>query len=297
MNIDIGSWFETLINWLRSDVQWLFSGISAVLRMLVDTAEYVLIAVHPAVVIAVLVVLAFVVTRRPGLPLFTLAAFLLILQMDLWLATMSTFALMFVAVTIALAIGIPLGILAALSNPVSVVVRPTLDLMQSMPVFVYLIPSVFFFGVGTIAGVAATIVFALAPAVRMTELGIRQLDLELLEAARAFGATPRLILSDVQLPLAMKSVLAGVNQVIMLALSMVVVAGMVGAGGLGSIVVQGVTRLDVAQGFEGGLAVVILAVYLDRVTGSAHSLSGFVRNLRSRRSAKPQSNPVPVNSI
>jgi glycine betaine/proline transport system permease protein len=176
--------------------------------------------------------------------------------------------------------------------------------MQAMPVFVYLIPAVFFFGVGQVPGIAATIVFAIPPAVRLTELGIRQMDSELLEAAQAFGAKKSLILRDVQLPLAFPSIMVGVNQVIMLALSMVVVAGLVGAGGLGGVVVQGVAQLDTARGFEGGLAVVILAVYLDRVTGGASSLPGVLRKgsrLRKERAAAkaitPQVNPEPALAV
>jgi glycine betaine/proline transport system permease protein len=154
---------------------------------------------------------------------------------------------------------------------------------------------VFFFGVGQVPGIAATIVFAIPPAVRLTELGIRQLDSELLEAARAFGAKKSLILGDVQLPLAFPSIMVGVNQVIMLALSMVVVAGLVGAGGLGGVVVQGVAQLDTARGFEGGLAVVILAVYLDRVTGGASTLPGLLRSTsRLRKERAAAKNAVPA---
>lgn len=155
--------------------------------------------------------------------------------------------------------------------------------MQAMPVFVYLIPAVFFFGVGTVPGIVATIVFAIPPAVRLTELGIRQLDPELVEAATAFGAKRGTILNDVQLPLAFPSIMAGVNQVIMLALSMVVVAGLVGAGGLGGVVVEGVAQLDAAKGFEGGVAVVVLAIYLDRVTGGAKYITEYIRNRRMKK--------------
>jgi glycine betaine/proline transport system permease protein len=151
---------------------------------------------------------------------------------------------------------------------------------QTLPVFVYLLPAVFFFGIGVVPGVVATTVFAIPPAVRLTELGIRQVDKEVVEAAVAFGSRPRQVLRDVQLPLAMPSIMAGVNQVIMLALSMVVIAGMVGGGGLGAVVVQAVTTLDIGQGFEGGLAVVIVAIYLDRVT-AAFSERGI--RLRRRR--------------
>lgn len=288
MTVDVGGFFESLINWLRGNVSWFFDGISWLLGQIVGTAQYVLIALHPVVIIGVLVLLAAAVTRRPGLPVFTAAGFGLIAYMGLWIQTMQTVAMVVVAVLLALVVGIPLGIWAALDGRISALIRPVLDLMQSMPVFVYLIPAVFFFGVGTIPGIAATIIFSVAPAVRLTELGIRQLDAELLEAARAFGAKPGLILRDVQLPLALKSIMAGINQVIMLALSMVVVAGLVGAGGLGGVVVEGVARLDTARGFEGGIAVVIVAVFLDRLTGGAQSLVGFLRERRAQRSASRQ---------
>lgn len=283
MSLDVGGWFESVINWLRGNFGWFFDGIAWLVSQIVGAVEYALIGIHPFVIIAVLTAVAALMTRRVGLPLFSAVAFLLIVSMGLWVETMSTLAIVLVSVVIALAIGIPLGIWAALSSPVSTAVRPVLDLMQSMPVFVYLIPAVFFFGVGTVPGIAATIVFAIPPAVRLTELGIRQLDVELLEAAKAFGAKKSLILKDVQFPLALKSIMAGVNQVIMLALSMVVVAGLVGAGGLGGVVVGGVAQLDTAQGFEGGVAVVILAVYLDRVTGGVHSVAGVLRRRRVRK--------------
>jgi len=187
-----------------------------------------------------------------------------------------------VAAAIATAVGIPLGVLAARSRTVSVVLRPVLDLLQTTPVFVYLIPAVFFFGVGVVPGVVATTISAIAPGVRLTELGIRQVDAEMVEAAHAFGARPGQILREVQLPMALPSIMAGVNQVIMLALSMVVVAGLAGAEGLGTVVVRAVTQLDVAAGFEGGLAVVLLAIFLDRLTGALAAPSR--RRWGSRRS-------------
>ena len=285
MQLNVGTWFAAVIDWLLANVGWFFDAVSWVVKLLVGNVEAVLVGLHPFLIIAVLAVAAAVLTRSLGLTVFSVLAFLLIVSMGLWVESMSTLAVVVVSVVFSLLIGIPLGIWAALNSTVSTVVRPVLDLMQAMPVFVYLIPAVFFFGVGTVPGIAATIIFAIPPAVRLTELGIRKLDLELLEAATAFGAKRSLILKDVQLPLAFPSIMAGVNQVIMLALSMVVVAGLVGAGGLGGVVVQGVAQLDTARGFEGGLAVVILAVYLDRVTSGARSLSDV---LQSRRIKKEQ---------
>jgi glycine betaine/proline transport system permease protein len=294
MNLDVGGWFESLIDWFLANLGWFFDGVAWLTSQIVGGVEFGLVALHPLVIIALLTALAAFMTRSLGITIFSAVAFLLILSMGLWLETMASLSIVLVSVAAALLIGIPLGIWAALSNSVSAVMRPILDLMQAMPVFVYLIPAVFFFGVGTVPGIAATIVFSIPPAVRLTELGIRQLDHELLEAAQAFGAKESLILRDVQLPLAFPSIMVGVNQVIMLALSMVVVAGLVGAGGLGGVVVQGVAQLDTARGFEGGLAVVILAVYLDRVTGGASSLAGALRKgsrLRKERAAAKAATP------
>jgi glycine betaine/proline transport system permease protein len=195
---------------------------------------------------------------------------------------MQTLALVLVAAVIATAVAVPIGILAARHRAVSVVVRPVLDFMQTTPVFVYLIPAVFFFGVGVVPGVVATILFAIPPGVRLTELGIRQVDREVVEAAQAFGARPGQVLREVQLPLALPSIMAGVNQVIMLALSMVVTAGLLGAAGLGAVVVRAVTQLDVGSGFEGGLAVVLLAVFLDRLTAAFGHPTALSRLLRAR---------------
>ena len=294
MHLDVGTWFAALIDWLLANFGWFFNAISWLINLLVGDVANVLIGLHPFLIIALLVAAAAGLTRSVGLSVFSVLAFLLIYSMGLWTDSMSTLAVVLVSVVFSLAIGIPLGIWAALNNTVSKVVRPILDLMQAMPVFVYLIPAVFFFGVGMVPGIAATIVFAIPPAVRLTELGIRKLDVELLEAATAFGAKRSLVLKDVQLPLAFPSIMAGVNQVIMLALSMVVVAGLVGAGGLGGVVVQGVAQLDTARGFEGGLAVVILAVYLDRVTGGAQSLGDVLRRRRVRKEQRAAATTTPA---
>ena len=283
MQLDVGTWFAAFIDWSLATFGWFFDAVSWLVSLLVGNVEGVLVGLHPILIIAVLAGAAAFLTRSLGLTVFSALAFLLIVSMGLWVESMSTLAVVLVSVVFSLAIGVPLGIWAALNGTVSAVVRPVLDLMQAMPVFVYLIPAVFFFGVGMVPGIAATIIFSIPPAVRLTELGIRKLDVELLEAATAFGAKKGLILKDVQLPLAFPSIMAGVNQVIMLALSMVVVAGLVGAGGLGGVVVEGVAQLDTARGFEGGLAVVILAIYLDRVTSGARSLGEVLRSRRIRK--------------
>jgi glycine betaine/proline transport system permease protein len=200
--------------------------------------------------------------------IFTAASLVLIMGMGLWRETVETLALVLSATLASLLLGIPLGIWAALNDTVEKTIRPILDLMQTMPAFVYLIPAAMFFGLGRVPGVVATFVFAMPPAVRLTNLGIRQVPIELVEAGLAFGCTTRQLLFKVQLPGARPSIMAGVNQTIMLALSMVVIASMIGAGGLGDVVLTGIQRLDVGLGFEGGLGVVILAIILDRITQS-----------------------------
>ena len=199
---------------------------------------------------------------------FAVVAVVLIIGMGLWDRTVQTLALVLAASTVALLLGVPLGIAMARSDFVESVVRPVLDLMQTMPPFVYLIPAAIFFGLGTVPGAIATLVFAMPPAVRLTNLGIRQVAAEKVEAGLAFGCTPRQLLFKVQLPLAMPSIMAGINQTIMLSLSMVVIASMIGAGGLGGTVLTGIQRLNIGLGFEGGLAVVFLAILLDRITQS-----------------------------
>ena len=201
-----------------------------------------------------------------GMGAFTLLGLLLIWGMGFWEETMQTLALVLSSTCMALLIGIPLGIWAGKSERCNRMLRPVLDCMQTMPAFVYLIPAVLFFGLGTVPGAFATIIFAMPPVVRLTGLGIRQVPENVIEAARSFGATPRQLLFKVQLPLALPTILTGINQTIMMALSMVVVSAMISAGGLGEVVLKGITQMKIGLGFEGGIAVVILAIILDRIT-------------------------------
>ncbi len=221
----------------------------------------------PWVLALVLIVLSFWrVGWRFGL--FAIIALALIFSMDLWPETIRTLSLVVASSIAALIIGLPIGIAMSRSDRVEMLVRPVLDLMQTMPPFVYLIPAAIFFGLGTVPGAIATLIFAMPPAVRLTNLGIRQVSQEHVEAGQAFGCTPRQLLVKIQLPLAMPSIMQGINQTIMLALSMVVIASMIGAGGLGGTVLTGIQRLQVGLGFEGGLAVVFLAILLDRISQS-----------------------------
>ncbi|ATB46618.1 ABC transporter permease [Corallococcus macrosporus] len=263
--LKIGEGFEELIDWLGTQGAPLFDVIRAALSACISGLEYVLLLPPSYAIIAVLMVLAWRLSGL-GTAVFTALGMLLIQDMGLWQATMETLALVLSSALVALVLGIPLGIWASYSRTVERVLRPALDLMQTMPAFVYLIPAVLFFRLGKVPGVVATVIFAMPPAVRLTNLGIRQVPAEVVEAAIAFGATPRQTLLNVQLPIAIPTLLAGVNQTIMLSLSMVVISAMIGAGGLGEQVLKGITQLRIGLGFESGIAVVILAIVLDRLT-------------------------------
>jgi len=265
--LHLGDWVDSGVDWLVTHLAWLFDAVKAVVEGLYDVLDAVLNAPEPLLLAGILAVLAWWL-RGLSAGVLSLAGFALIDSLDLWERAMSTLSLVLVATLIALVISLPLGVWAARSKTVSAALRPVLDLLQTMPSMVLLIPAILFFGMGVPAGVIATLIFALAPGVRMTELGIRQVDAELVEAAEAFGTRPRDTLLRVQLPLALPTIMAGVNQVIMLGLSMVVIAGMVGTGGLGGAVNEAIGQLDIGLGFEAGLGIVVLAIYLDRMTGA-----------------------------
>jgi glycine betaine/proline transport system permease protein len=265
--IPIDRWASAVVDFLMDHAQGLFDIISIGLDSITLGIEDVLLWVPVWLLIAIVAGLAIWRTNW-RFAIFTGIALALIVGMDLWVETVTTLALVISATLVSLSIGIPLGIWAARSDMVERIVRPVLDLMQTMPAFVYLIPAAMLFGLGRVPGVVATIIFAMPPAVRLTNLGIRQVPKELVETGLAFGCTAWQLLVKVQLPTARPSIMAGVNQTIMLALSMVVIASMIGAGGLGDTVLRGIQRLDVGLGFEGGLGVVILAIILDRITQS-----------------------------
>ncbi|MEU2286880.1 ABC transporter permease/substrate binding protein [Streptomyces sp. NPDC013178] len=265
--LHLGDWVDSGVDWLVAHMSWLFDAVKTVVEGMYDGIDAVLTAPEPLVLAGILAVLAWWL-RGLFAGVLGFVGFALIDSLDLWEEAMSTLSLVLVATVIALVISVPLGIWAARSKTVGAALRPVLDLLQTMPSMVLLIPAILFFGMGVPAGVVATLIFALAPGVRMTELGIRQVDEELVEAAEAFGTTPRDTLLRVQLPLALPTIMAGVNQVIMLGLSMVVIAGMVGTGGLGGAVNEAIGQLDIGLGFEAGLGIVVLAIYLDRMTGA-----------------------------
>ncbi|MFC3530830.1 ABC transporter permease [Vogesella facilis] len=263
----IGKSVEETVNYLflhfRTGFDAFSAGLGAVVKLLEDGLGIVPFA-------AMLVFLVGIAIWRRGIvfAVFVGLALQAIQYMGLWSQTISTLALVIAATFFSLALGVPLGIWGARNNRVEVILRSLLDFMQTMPAFVYLIPAVILFGLGRVPAVIATIVFSMPPVVRLTTLGIRQVREELLEAGRSFGSTDAQLLWKIQLPNALPSIMAGVNQTIMMALSMVVVASMIGAGGLGEYVLSGIQRLDIGIGFEGGLGVVLLAIVLDRLTES-----------------------------
>ncbi|MEU0027512.1 ABC transporter permease/substrate binding protein [Streptomyces sp. NPDC006335] len=280
--IPLGDWVNDTVDWLLDHVAWLFDFLKTVFTGTYDGIDAVLQAPQPLLLAGIFAVIAFWL-RGTLAGVLTFAGFAFIDSLDLWEDAMTTLSLVLVATIIALVIAVPVGIWAARSNRVSGLVRPVLDFMQTLPAMIYLIPAILFFGTGASAGIVATLIFALAPGVRMTELGIRQVDKELVEAAEAFGTTPRDTLLRVQLPLALPTVMAGVNQVIMLGLSMAAIAGMVGTGGLGGDVNEAIGQLNVGLGSEAGVAIVILAIYLDRMTSA---LGTQVSPLGRRAAAK-----------
>ncbi|MFC9796240.1 ABC transporter permease/substrate binding protein [Streptomyces sp. NPDC127584] len=280
--LPLGDWVDSSVDWLQSQFSWLFDAVSGGVTGLYDGIDAVLSAPQPLIFAGILAVVAWWL-RGLAAGVLAFAGFTLVDSVQLWDEAMATLSLVLVATLVTLVIAVPLGIWAARSKHVSAVLRPVLDFMQTMPAMVYLIPGIIFFGVGVVPGIIATIVFALPPGVRMTELGIRQVDGELVEAAEAFGTTPRNTLLRVQLPLALPTIMAGVNQVIMLGLSMVVIAGMVGGGGLGGAVYRAIGNVDIGLGFEAGVSIVVLAMYLDRMTGA---LGRQVSPLGRRAAAK-----------
>ncbi|MBB5399108.1 ABC transporter permease [Paraburkholderia youngii] len=263
----IGKFAEDAVNFLFQHFRGGFDAFSAALGAVVKLLEDGLGAI-PFVAMLVIFV-AFALWRRGIVfAVFVGIALSAIHYMGLWTQTVSTLALVIAATFFSLVVGVPLGIWGARNKRVEVVLRSLLDFMQTMPAFVYLIPAVILFGLGRVPAVIATVVFAMPPVVRLTTLGIRQVREELLEAGRSFGSTDMQLLWKIQLPNALPSIMAGVNQTIMMALSMVVIASMIGAGGLGEYVLSGIQRLDIGIGFEGGLGVVLLAIVLDRLTES-----------------------------
>jgi glycine betaine/proline transport system permease protein len=264
-SIPLDEWTNSAIGWIIGNFGGFFDVLNSVIENVVDSLSALLTSLPALLMIAILAVIAYFLAGW-RMTLFTVVGLLFVISLGLWNDTMLTLALILVATTICLVIGIPIGILAAKSRGLEESIRPVLDLMQTMPAFVYLVPFVILLGLGAGPALIATVIFATPPAVRLTMLGIQQVPKETVEAAQAFGATPWQTLFKVELPLSLNSIRAGVNQVIMLSLSMVVIAGLVGAGGLGEPVVSGLQTLNIGQSFIGGIGIVVLAIILDRIT-------------------------------
>ncbi|MDO9620267.1 MAG: proline/glycine betaine ABC transporter permease [Pseudomonas sp.] len=265
--LDLGSWVNDIVQHLLDNYSDGFDSVGAIVNGFSEGIEWLLMLPPAWLLIAIFVGLG-LWRISYKFAIFTAVAFVLIVLTGFWEQTVVTLGLTFSATLISLILGIPLGIWAARSERVATIIRPILDFMQTMPAFVYLIPAAMLFGLGRVPGIIATVIFAMPPAVRLTNLGIRQVNKEIIEAGQSFGCTPRQLLFKVQLPNAMPSIMAGVNQTIMMALSMVIIASMVGAGGLGNDVLASIQRLDIGLGFESGMAVVLLAIILDRITES-----------------------------
>lgn len=264
--IPLDQWIEVFIkDWLVPNFRPLFQAMQWPITQVLTGLQDGLMAVPFPVFFALGVFLAWRAAGR-GVAFFTAIAIVLFDMLGLWQQTMTTLAMILTAVVFCTVVGVPVGILAARSDRFAAILRPILDIMQTIPAFVYLVPIVMLFGVGIVPGIIATIVFAMPPIIRLTNLGIRQVRGELVEAAYAFGSTPRQVLWEVQIPLALRTIMAGLNQTLMLSLSMVVIAALIGAGGLGLTVFTGLGRLDVGMASLGGIGIVLMAIVLDRIT-------------------------------
>ncbi|MCJ8008057.1 ABC transporter permease [Lederbergia wuyishanensis] len=266
--IPLASWIDQFLDWLITHFGSLFDGITALLEGIVDGIVNSL-AFIPSIILAILFGLVAWWISNKKVALFSLIGFLIIDYLGYWSPMLQMLALVVTSVGISIVIGVPIGIWASQKESVSRIVTPILDFMQTMPAFVYLLPAIFFFNIGVVPGIVASVIFSMPPTIRLTSLGIRQVPEDLIEATEAFGSTTGQKLMKVQIPLAMPTIMAGINQSIMLALSMVVIASMVGAPGLGEEVYRAVTQLKTGVGVEAGLAIVIVAIILDRITQHA----------------------------
>lgn len=265
--LPVADWVEAATNWLTVTLSGLFGAIQNGGTAFMNGITNLLLLIPPFAFILIVAVIAYFASKKQlSLSAFALVGLGYILNQGLWSELMNTVTLVLVSSVISIIIGVPLGIWSAKNKTVHNILKPILDFMQTMPAFVYLIPAVAFFGIGIVPGTFASVIFALPPTVRFTELGIKQISTELVEAADAFGSTGKQKLFKVELPLAKSTIMAGVNQTVMLALSMVVTASMIGAPGLGRQVLTALQRASVGSGFVSGLAIVILAILIDRLT-------------------------------
>ncbi|MGR0277938.1 choline ABC transporter permease subunit [Marinomonas dokdonensis] len=266
--IPLGAWMENFVDWLVDAAAAFFDLISITLETMIVSMVDAIEWMHPLAVIGVILGLVWFLHRSLGLTIFIAAALLLIINMGYWVETLQTLVLVITATTISVLIGVPIGIAAAHRPWLYTILRPILDLMQTIPTFVYLIPTLILFGLGYVPGLISTIIFAIAAPIRLTYLGISEVPNELREAGLAFGCTKSKLLYKVELPSAMPNIMAGITQCIMLSLSMVVIAALVGADGLGKPVVRALNTVNISQGFEAGIAIVLVAIMLDRICKS-----------------------------
>ena len=274
--VPVGEWVEMGIDFLLAHFSGVTRWVSQEMNDFLSALEGVLLFFHPLALILIAAAGIGYLTRKRGLTVFVFLSLCLVWNLGLWPAAMSTLTLVLLATTLAVGIGVPLGIAAAVYSGLHKVIMPVLDMMQTMPAFVYLIPAIPFFGLGKVSALFATMIFATPPAIRFTYLGISQVPKELVECAEAFGSTRTQRLFKLELPVAAPTIVAGINQTIMLSLSMVVVAAMIGAKGLGGEVWRAIQRLEMGSGFEAGLGIVILAICLDRV------LQNLVSRIRTK---------------
>lgn len=265
INIPLGAWVEDALSYLVQNFRGFFRAIRWPIDQVLDFIDYCLHAIPPTISIIMSSLFGWQVAGK-RMAIFCAIVLSSIGLIGVWPEAMTTLALVLTALFFCLVFGIPMGILSARNDTAERIIRPILDAMQTLPAFVYLVPVVMLFGIGNVPGILVTIIFALPPLVRLTNLGIRQVPADKIEAARAFGCTPKQMLFKVQLPLATPTIMAGVNQTLMLSLSMVVIASMIAVGGLGQMVLRGIGRLDMGLATVGGLGLVLLAIFLDRLT-------------------------------
>ena len=263
--IPVGDWAETVFDWMNDSLGFFFDWLSDVMEALIDGILWVLETPHPVIVIAAFAALTWVLQRNWKTPLFVVLGFLFILNQDYWEETLESLTLVLSACVVCMGLGVPIGIAAAHRPRLYRAMVPVLDLMQTLPTVVYLIPAIVFFGIGMVPGLIATVIFVLPAPIRLTHLGISSTPKALLEAAEAFGATKRQVLLKVELPSALPQIMTGLNQTIMLSLSMVVIAALVGASGLGVPVIRALNTVNTSLGFESGFVIVVVAIMLDRM--------------------------------
>ncbi|MCX7645072.1 MAG: choline ABC transporter permease subunit [Rhodobacteraceae bacterium] len=263
--IPVGRTAKTAFDWMKANLDWFFQGLASIMGAMIDAILWLLQSPHPLIVVAAFVALTWILQRSWKTCLLVLAGFLFILNQGYWKETTESLTLILSSCIVCMGLGVPLGIAAAHRPRLYAWMRPVLDLMQTLPTFVYLIPAIVFFGLGLVPGLIATVIFVLPAPIRLTHLGISTTPAPLLEAATAFGATPRQVLWKVELPWAVPQIMTGLNQTIMLSLSMVVIAALVGASGLGVPVVRALNSVNTALGFEAGFVIVVVAILLDRM--------------------------------